>query len=343
MALAGGLGPGHQTGHHLGPGHQTGHHLGQRPGQRDEELALVSNHRVWACSAAARRRGVRRGMKARAAQALSASLRLVERDNDRDARAFELVVEGLDSVVASVEVLRPGLAVVDAGAAARFHGGEERAAQLLLDAAALRGVDCLVGVAGSIETAVLAARQGQVVAPGADRDFLSGLPTQVLLAEESLACGRDTVAALCELGLSTLGEVARLPKGSVVTRFGQAGQRIHHIASGDLVRKVAPAWEGEPLDVRGTPPDPINRVDAAAFYARGLAAALHEKLRAAGVVCQRLKVTAVVNVAGNEQQLSRTWRTHEPLSEAATADRVRLKRPGFCSASYTGVSSLTRV
>ncbi|MDU0478770.1 DNA polymerase Y family protein [Staphylococcus chromogenes] len=307
-------------------------HAVRLEGDTARELAVVHAHRVWACSAQARAHGVKRGMRARQAQALAASLRLVERDEERDARVFESVVQELDSVVASIEVLRPGLAVVDAGAAARFHGGEEKAAQLVLDAASLKGVDCAIGIADNIETAVLAARSEQIVPPGGNTDFLAGQPTKLLLAEESLGCDRDTVEALLALGLSELGDIAQLPTSSVVTRFGAAGARIMHIARGLRVRKVAPPWTGPSLEVSIVPEEPINRVDAAAFVARGLAAKLHATLHAAGVVCQRLRVSAVIESGGKEITLQRTWRTQEPLSEAATADRVRWQLDGWLTA-----------
>lgn len=295
-------------------------------------VAILRQHHVWACDVTARRAGVRRGMRGREAQALSPELLLQEHDVERDARRFEPVVQGLDAVVASVEVLRPGLAVVDAGAAARFHGGEERAAQLLIDAAALHGVDCLVGVADNIETAVLAARSGQVVAPGENQAFLQDLPTRILLAEEALGCDSDAVAALQELGLQTLGQIAQLPEAGVVTRFGADGQHIMRLVRGEQLRKVAPAWTGPDLAVSAEPEAPLNRVDAAAFFARGLAVRLHETLRQASVVCHRLRVSAEINQSGQEYAVQRVWRTREPLTEAATADRVRWQLDGWLTA-----------
>jgi protein ImuB len=71
---------------------------------------------------------------------------------------------------------------------------------------------------------------------------------------------------------------------------------------------------------------PIERVDAAAFAGRTLAAALHRSLEAAGVGCTRLAIHAVT--AGGAE-LSRVWRCAEPLTEDATADRVRWQLDGW--------------
>lgn len=299
-------------------------------------MAITQHHRIRACSAQARGRGVRRGMRVREAQALYPSLTLADWDEDRDAREFEPVLQELAEITPSVEVLRPGLAVIDAGAAGRFYGSEAQAVELLADAAALKGVDCMVGVADEISTAIIAARRCQVVSAGDSANFLAGQPLAVLQAEESLGCDDDTVAALGMLGIGTLGELAVLPPSAVVTRFGRAGLHCQRIAQGRQWRKVAPELPSEELRVEITPEEMITRVDEAAFLARTLAVALHDKLKAAGVVCHRLKVVALA-----DREISRVWRTREPLDEAATADRVRWQLDGWLSAAQiSGITTL---
>lgn len=288
--------------------------------------AVVAEHRVLACGTAARAAGVRRGMRLRAAQALCPELDVAEADADRDARAFEPVAAGLDEVTASVEVLRPGLAVVSAGGPARFFGGEDAAVERLLDAAARRGVDCLAGVADELSTAVLAARHGRVVAPGASREFLAPLPLAELVAEVALGCDGQTATTLVGLGVRTAGELAALPGPAVVTRFGAAGARLREVATAAGERLVAPQAGRPDLAVALEPSEPVVRVDAAAFAARQLAARLHARLAEAGVACNRLRVTA--DFAGGER-LTRVWRTREPLTESATADRVRWQLDGW--------------
>ena len=71
---------------------------------------------------------------------------------------------------------------------------------------------------------------------------------------------------------------------------------------------------------------PIDRVDAAAFAGRSLASALHRSLEAAGVGCTRLAIHAVT---ANGEELERVWRCAEPLTEDATADRVRWQLDGW--------------
>ncbi|WP_338079021.1 DNA polymerase Y family protein [Corynebacterium hindlerae] len=285
---------------------------------------VVKQHRIKACSSRAREQGVRRGMRVREAQALWPQLTLAEWDEDRDAREFEPVLRELEEVTPSVEVLRPGLAVIAADVAARFYGDEDQAVQLLADAAALQGVDCMVGVADEIATALIAARVGAVVPPGASAQFLQVQSISVLCAEESLGCDAEMVQAFGALGVAKLGELAALPASAVATRFGHAGLHCRRVASAQQTRKVAPELPTADLRVELTPEEPITRVDEAAFLARTLAATLHSRLQQAGVVCQRLKV-----IAESDVQLERVWRTREPLTEQATADRVRWQLDGW--------------
>lgn len=273
-------------------------------------VAVVRQHRVVASDAP----GVYPGMQARQAEALA---RVVESDRELEGVIFAGIITSLDEVAASVEVLRPGLVLVDIGAAGRFYGSEDRAVELLLDAAARSGVDMAIGVADELETAQIAARHSRIVPPGGSRDFLRTQPISVL--------GPDA-AAFQRLGLRTLGDLANLPKTQVLTRFGAVGRRCYDIATAAPDRRVAPDLPTTQLAVSIAPEEPIDRVDAAAFAARQLAARLHERLAKAGLVCLRLRVTAEFTDGTSSE---RVWRVREALAESATADRVRWQLDGW--------------
>lgn len=304
-------------------------------GDLPEALAVTAGHRVLVCSPAARRAGVRRGMRVRRAQTACPGLSLLPRDPDRDGRVFSTLAAGLDDVASAVEVLRPGLVIVDVAAAGRFHGSEAKAVEMLLDAAARRHVDVCIGVADEIATAVLAARvgPGQVVDPDGSRAFLASRPVGLLAAETALACDPALVDSLRQLGVRTLGELAALPLTAVTTRFGAAGGRCHAIACAVPDRRVAPDLPAADLSVAVTPEEPIDRVDAAAFAARQLAATLHGRLRTAELSCLRLRVRVELS---DGTRLERTWRTREALTEAATADRVRWQLDGWLTSGGAG-------
>ena len=80
----------------------------------------------WRCAIGGRAGRVFGAGCACARQALCPEAAVVEANPDRDGAAFAEVAAGLDVVASSVEVLRPGLAIVDAGAALRYHGESTR-------------------------------------------------------------------------------------------------------------------------------------------------------------------------------------------------------------------------
>ncbi len=292
------------------------------------QVAVTYANRVVACSAAARAAGVRRGLRRREAQARCPQVHVAAADIDRDARFFEGVTASVDDVVPRAEVLRPGLLVLAVRGAARYFGSEHAAAERLVDAVAAAGAECQVGIADQLATAVLAARTGRVVPPGGDGRFLSGLSIRQLSCEPSLAGpGREELADLLwRMGIRTFGQFAALPGRDVASRFGSDAVLAYRMARGEPGR--APSGRDLPaeLDAVLNCDPPIDRVDAAAFAGRTLAAALHRSLESAGVGCTRLAIHAVTAGGG---ELSRVWRCAEPLTEEATADRVRWQLDGW--------------
>lgn len=296
-------------------------------------VAVVADATVAACSAAARRAGVRRGQGRRHAQAMCPDLVVVEEDPARDAREFEPVLARLGDVAAGIEPLRPGLVVLGADGPARYHGGEARAIELLLDAAAIAGADCLAGLADDIVTAVLAARRGVQLPVGAGPGFLAQVSLVELAAEAALGFPVELGKSWSDLGLRTLGDVAALPARDVAGRFGAVGAYWRDIAEHGARRLVAPRTPPRDVSVVHRPEETLTRVDAAAFIARALAAKLHASLREHGLACHRLAVTAEFT---DGAELRRVWRCAGPLDESATADRVRWQLDGWLTGRNAG-------
>ena len=291
-------------------------------------VAVTCANRVVACSAAARAAGVRRGLRRREAQARCPRLYVAAADLSRDARFFEGVIAAVDDVVPRAEVLRPGLLVLPVRGAARYFGSEQGAAERLVDAVGAAGAECQVGVADELATAVFAARAGRIVPAGGDAEFLSGLSIRHLGAEPSLSGqGRRELADLLwRLGIRTFAQFAALPRAEVAARFGSDALVAHRMAAGEPGRPPGGRDLPPELDAVLTCDPPIDRVDAAAFAGRTLAAALHRSLESAGVGCTRL---AIVAVSAGGGEMTRVWRCAEPLTEDATADRVRWQLDGW--------------
>lgn len=296
-------------------------------------VAVTLANRVIACSSAARAAGVRRGLRRREAAARCPQLHVATADADRDARFFEGVVAAVDDLVPRAEVLRPGLLVLPVRGAARYFGSEVQAAERLVDAVAVSsvaGAECQVGIADQLSTAVFAARVGRVVRAGGDAKFLSVLSIRQLATEPSLSGpGREELTDLLwRLGIRTIGQFAALPATDVASRFGADGVSAHRFARGEPER--GPSGREPPAELEAVLDcdPPIDRVDAAAFAGRSLAGTLHQMLMSAGVGCTRLSIHAVT---ANGEELNRVWRCAEPLTEDATADRVRWQLDGWLS------------
>ncbi len=285
----------------------------------DRPVAVVAAHRIVATSPAARARGVVRGLRRRAAQARCPDLVVVERDPEREARAFEPVVAALDTVTARIEIRRPGVCLFATRGPARYFGGDEAVAHLTADrllGAVGDRTTVGIGVADGVFAASLAARIADpvhLVAPGASPGFLAPRPIGAL--------GRpELVDVLERLGIRTLGDFAALPAADVLARFGTDGRHAHRLASG---------LDGHPPDARTPPPDwsvttaldpPVDTIDRAAFAARRLADELHERLGRQGLACVSVGIEAETD---HGEILLRHWRHEGALTAAAVADRVR--------------------
>ena len=291
-------------------------------------VAVTLANRVVACSAAARSAGVRRGIRRRESQARCPDLHVVTADPARDARHFERVTVAVDELVPRAEVLRPGLLALSVRGAARYFGSEQVTAERLVDAVAAVGAECQVGVADQLPTAVFAARAGRIVDPGSDAEFLSELSVKALATEPSLASGAraELVDLLWRMGIRTIGQFAEVSRSDVASRFGADAVAAHQLARGEPGRGPSGREPDQELDVEMDCDPPIERVDAAAFAGRALAGRLHRSLEAAGVGCTRLAIHAVT---ANGGELERVWRCAEPLTEDATADRVRWQLDGW--------------
>jgi protein ImuB len=290
-------------------------------------VAVFAGNRVLACSEAARQEGVRRGLRRRDAQGRCPHLVVVEHDPGRDARAFEPVVAAIEEVVAGVEVLRPGVCAASVRGPARYFGGEEAAAERIVEQVALAcAVECQIGIADGVFAAGIAARTGRIVEAGRSREFLSSVPVEAL--EEP-----ELTDLLKRLGVVTLGNFAALPAGDVLTRFGFEGALAHRLASGGDSRPLAVRKPPPDLAVEETYDETLDRVDVAAFAGRVLAERLHERLAGHGLACTRLGIEAVT---ADGQELLRVWRHDGMLTAAAIAERVRWQLDGWLTGARRG-------
>lgn len=297
-------------------------------------VAIVFANRVVACSEAARADGVAPGLRRREAQSRCPEVEVLPRDLTGEARAFEPVVAAVATFTPRVEVSDPGTCAFATRGPSRYFGGDGPLADRVV--ATVDGVlppgapGCRVGVADGPFAARLAARTGggrcwQVVPPGRSRVWLAPLPVACLDQPE--------LADLWQrLGIRTLGDLAALPAADVVSRFGAEGAAALRLAGG---------MDAAPLAATDPPPDlvveaeldpPAQRVDTAAFVAKGLADELLERLRARGLACTRVLIEVETE---HGETLSRLWRHEGALTASAMAERARWQLEGWLASGAT--------
>jgi hypothetical protein len=166
---------------------------------------------------------------------------LEQKEEGRERRAFQQVVEAVSSLVTRIETVRPGVCAIPTRGPSRYFGGDLALSKMLAErvADAVTGISAGIGVADGLFAAVLAAQiaepgaggpeagePGALLVPvGGTPAFLSSWPVGVLERPE-------LVDLLLRLGIRTLGQFAALPKRQVLARFGTDGAACHRASAG---------------------------------------------------------------------------------------------------------------
>ena len=218
--------------------------LRRRPGVQARPAALAplpgTEPLIGSVTGAAEAAGVRPGMRLSEALATCPQLELVEQDPASAEQAWEEILRRLEDAGFAVEPDSPGVVYFDTRGVERLYGGLEPALRRAL--AAVGTVwDPRVGAAERRFAALAAAsvaRAGQALIVSNDRAqaFVSPLPLELLPLDQA------RYAALEELGVRTIGQLAGLPGGAVAERLGPVGRRAWSLAGGEEPgeRKVAP-------------------------------------------------------------------------------------------------------
>lgn len=255
-------------------------------------------------------------MRRREGEALCPHGVILDRDVGREVSTFEPMILAVEELVPRVEVTEPGLIFVEIGGALGYYGGEDVVVDLILKSVApMAGVAPVrIGVANSPFAARLAASQAS---PG---ERIRVENDSAYLAEQDVAAidNRDLVATFRWLGVTTLGELAQLPREAIASRFGQAGLSAHRLASGES-RPTAPRQVPVDAAVERVFEEPLVMMDQVGFAARAMAAELIGVLRGCGVAAHRVEVEAVTEDGASRH---RVWRSANPFTEDMLADRV---------------------
>ncbi len=193
---------------------------------------------VASCSYAARMYGIRSAMPMARARQLCPDLIIVSHRHRAYSAVSRKVMNVLHEYVEKVEQLSIDEAFLDA--TARPETGEALARMIQTRIRTELKLPCSLGVATNKLVAKIATDFGKasrrsegppnaihVVAPGREAEFLAPLPAEALWG-----VGPKTAARLAELGLRTIGDLARWPADDLAGRFGKHGRGLARRARG---------------------------------------------------------------------------------------------------------------
>ncbi len=293
---------------------------------------------VLDASPAATELGVKRGMPLGSAHRLAPEATFLEPDRDRDGAAIEAALERLAAfspgVAGAADPADPtfGLLEVQVDGLDRLWGAEPVLAVRLVEVLVpiLPGPP-RVGIAGTrfaatIAAATAAPRAGStmIVGPGDEALFLGPLPAGLLTPDP------DIRARLGRFGLRRIDAVARLPRSSLIARFGDEGARIHARATGEELEPFRPRRAPERLCLGIGLEPPIEELEPLRFVLHRLTAALADQLVARGAatgrVSLRLSLDPAFAISGSPTEMSVEQRLPEPTSDAEAVERLLFAR-----------------
>jgi protein ImuB len=273
--------------------------LRSEPELLTEAAAIVEGNgsaaHILAATRRARKHGIRTGQTLAQARAILPKLIARGRDVECERTAQEALLEAAETFSPRIEDAGDGLVFIDIGGTERHYETEMDFAKSAMRAIDAVGLPGRVGVAGSKLAARVAAelpKSPTVVVPGEEEMFLAPLPLARLSPE------LDAASTLARWGLSSIGDLARLPESEIASRLGEVGRELHYAARG-----VDP----RPLIPRALPPEfregmelewPLVALEPFLFIASAALDRLMKRMELQGFACKRIEMTLALEPDG---------------------------------------------
>jgi protein ImuB len=250
--------------------------------------------RVRFVSKAAGSAGVRIGQTGAAASATVLGLEKRRFDADAEANALGTLGEALLVVAPAFELDAPDGLWLDASAA-HLSGGEARWANEVVERCAAAGFRARVVVGSERFSTQALGRFGEAgVVPPRGGGALAITPL------DALACagiGADVLEPLKALGLTTLGEVAALPQGSLSARFGSQGHLVAQLARGHDDSSLTPQQLPARIDEAVALDWPAEQLEPVLFAIKMVVDRVCARLQGRQLAAVRLTVGLVLDGA----------------------------------------------
>ena len=215
--------------------------LRSEPSLRDEAVAIVEGNggaaRVVAATRRARKKEIAPGQTLAQARSIMPKLIARSRDAECERTAQEALIEVAETFSPRIEDAGNGVALIDIDGMERHYASEEELAKAAIRACDAVALPARVGIAASKLAARVAAelpKSPVIVAAGQEAAFLAPLPLARLAPEIEAA------TMLQRFGVTSIGDLARLPESEIASRLGEIGRELHWAARGIDPRPLTP-------------------------------------------------------------------------------------------------------
>jgi protein ImuB len=295
--------------------------LRSEPDLLNEAVGIVegngNNAHIVAATRRARKKGIHPGLSLTQARSLLPKLIARGRDSECERTAQEALLEVAETFSPRVEDAGEGVVFLDVTGMERHFEDDDNVgpalqpdvsvsacrtgeSDLRLARAALRACDAIslpsrVGIAASKLAARVAAelpKSPTVVAPGEEAAFLAPLPLTRLSPE------LEAAAMLHRFGLSSIGDLAKLPESEIASRLGEVGRELHWAARGidprPLIPRPLPQEFREGMELEW----PLVALEPFLFIANAALDRLSKRMEIQGFACKRLETTLTLDPDG---------------------------------------------
>ncbi len=289
--------------------------------------------RVAAASRPARKAGIRPNMSMAQARGILPALLARGRDPGSEASAHEALLETAWSLSPRVEDAELDLVFADVDGMHNLYDGERDIGQAAEVTATSMALPIRVGIAANKLAARIAARQPgspTVVPAGAEIGFLAALPLRHLRLEHRLA------ETLGRWGVTTLGDLARLPADRVASRLGPAGTAAHKAARGIDPQPLV-AHQPAPTLTEGMELEwPVVTVDPLLAAVRQCLDRIRQRLEAHDLACALLSIELGLEPEGSDRRTIRLPAPTRDVDALVALIRLELssRPPGAAVAAF---------
>ncbi|WIK64984.1 hypothetical protein [Gleimia hominis] len=286
--------------------------------------------KVLHATIAAKREGVREGMKITLARHLSSKLIELDYDPARDARTFDVILDALNAVTPMPVAIRPGIAFFNAKAALKYGTTAEQLQIQTINAVADAGAEAYIGLGTDLLHAWVAATTGKEPT----EQTIANLPLRYL---QGLAPIQNLVNNLHPLGIHTVGQAKTVGLSDIATRFGLEGVTLQQLLETTGAKQ---AWNYPAKNIKTANnieeqiifESPVTDVALAVGRIQRLSINLIRKLVEQQAAPRIITATVTVTAEGQTQECERHWALPDFPTPREITDRVRWQIQGWLDA-----------